>query len=176
MPMEVIEIDVGMGDWISKSFEGGVGDAAEALLVSTIQQTLGMLSRQTGDSSLSVATDGALGPRTVAAINKAMQYVAIVAPSLKTGLTQNQVLANLNAIQIALSGEVLRRGAVPEQRVATTAKKKTTTKPPIIKPPTFTVPEPWYVRHKTKLMVGGGVIVGLGILFAVFGGGEKRPA
>lgn len=185
--MNDIEIDV--DDWITDSFAGinrestrtswerhqelrGLGATASDWQVKLMQQTLAQLGRQANDTSISsIVADGVMGPKTAAAVNRALSVHVNTNTTqyLRSGkLSQDAIVQNVVVIAGALASEVIRRGDVPAEKKTTVA--KTTPKKPVPQvTPTYAPPtDPWYVVHKTKLMIGGGVLLALGAAFTVF--------
>lgn len=84
--------------------------------ITQIQQSLGQLGKLANDVGLVVVVDGITGPKTAAAVNRAMlKYVRSGPASIRTGkLSVAQVSANAAAIINALGVEITRRGQPQE--------------------------------------------------------------
>jgi lysozyme family protein len=89
--------------------------AGRSAPLAVLQTRLGQLGRLTGDTSLMVTVDGVTGPKTAAAVNKALTgYVANAPAALKTGrLTAAQVRAQAPQLAQVVADEVSRRGSTP---------------------------------------------------------------
>jgi lysozyme family protein len=89
--------------------------AGRSAPLSVLQTRLGQLGRLVGDTSLMITVDGLTGPRTAAAVNKAMtSYVANAPAQLKTGrLTPQQVMAQAPQLAQIMAEEVGNRGSTP---------------------------------------------------------------
>lgn len=91
------------------------GSTLRSPAISQIQQNLGQLGALVKDAGLVVTVDGINGPKTAAAVNRALQKYANGAPaSLRTGkLSTAQVTAQASSIVDALGKAIATRGATP---------------------------------------------------------------
>ena len=101
--------------------------------ITQIQESLGQLGKMVSDPGLIVVVDGINGPKTTAAVNRAMiQYVRSGPASMRTGkLSVAQVSAMAPAIIDALGVEISRRGQAqqPAPAVPTPAPEPENTVP-----------------------------------------------
>ncbi len=79
-----------------------------------LQTRLGQLGRTVGDTSLIIKVDGLTGPKTAAAVNRALQvHVSNVPESFKAGLSAVQVKTQAATLAKLVADEVAKRGTTP---------------------------------------------------------------
>jgi len=86
--------------------------------VKRLQQAVAVLGTRVKDAGLKIKADGLVGPKTQAAINRALvAYVKNASANLRTGrLNGVQILQNAEALAKAVEEEIARRGAKPPAR------------------------------------------------------------
>jgi lysozyme family protein len=100
---------------------------SKSVSVQRLQQAVRILGQQKGDKSLLIATDGLIGPKTVAAANRALQkYASEAPPEYRTGaLTASQIstMADNLVPYLHQTADVAHAPSTSSARVPATAPK-----------------------------------------------------
>lgn len=111
---------------------GYFGAAKSSATVATLQRALAQLALAKRDSALAVGPNGVIGPKTVAAANRALVKYAVTAPSAlrKGNLSAAQVVTNAGVI----ASYIAQAARVVAPKVAPKAAPKVAARP-VTKPP-----------------------------------------